>query len=301
MISTPAKRRVFCAGIARNCEESLVNTISIVDKSIPSSWMHEWLVVESDSTDTTVDVLAELSIQRADFSFVSEGKLEQKLPALTERLAFCRNIYLQAAMKAQADFLLIVDLDGVVTQVPEGLIGELLEEDGDWTALFANQSGPYYDLAALRHTFWNPTDPFGYQDFLISAGYNKRAAATKAIVDKMLTLKPSIPRIEVQSAFGGMALYKLSDLPADINYLGLIGGRQVCEHVPLNESLVKLGRRLFIEPRLIIARYTEHTYQLSRTNRILAKILRIFVLPFGESKFESTVNLLARLYRKLGK
>jgi hypothetical protein len=202
-------------------------------------------------------------------------------------------------MNSNSNFLLIVDLDGIVTRIPDGLLKELLEEEGDWAALFANQSGPYYDLAALRHQHWNPEDPFMYQDFLLSVGYKRRAAAKKAIVEKMLLIQSSAPRIRVDSAFGGMAIYRLSHLPTSSRYKGIVDGQQVCEHVPLNSSLSAINLGLYIEPKLIIAKYTEHTYQLSKFNRLLANLLAIFVMPLGEDKFESAVIRLAKIHQRL--
>ena len=65
--------------------------------------------------------------------------------------------------------------------------------------------------------------------------------------------------VPVNSAFGGVAIYNLSSIPASATYKGSIPseGRpacmiaEICEHVPFHEALKKARARLFINTRFI--------------------------------------------------
>jgi hypothetical protein len=53
--------------------------------------------------------------------------------------------------------------------------------------------------------------------------------------------------IDVDSAFGGIAIYKLSAIPADCNYSGLKPtGEEDCEHVEFHKCLKKNGAKIYI-------------------------------------------------------
>lgn len=288
--------KIMCVGLARNCEKTLEQTVAIVEKAIPEKCEAYWYIVESDSEDETENVLQRLSSSKKNFGYASLGNLRYEIGGLTERLAFCRNLYLDEAASLQPDLLLVVDLDGVVERIPEGLIETIAHDQSEWSAIFGNQNGPYYDLLALRHPSWNPTNPFDYMNFLMEIGISKRIAAKKAIVEKMIVIPANTDRIPVDSAFGGIAIYRFPDFSPGIRYVGNQAGKPICEHVPLNLGLVASGKKLFIEPKLQIARYTEHTYQLSPRNRFFAILLRLFVAPFGERAFESAVERLAKIY-----
>lgn len=293
--------KIMCVGAARNCERTVEPTIAVIEAALPEEWEISWYVVESDSDDATVSVLQALSRSKSNFSYVTKGDLRHEISEWTERLAFCRNLYLDEAATTKPDLLLVADLDGVIKFFPDGLMETIVRDQSEWSAIFGNQNGPYYDLLALRHSSWNPGNPFDYMNFLMELGLSKRISAKKAIVEKMIRIPPSANRIPVDSAFGGIAIYRFSDLSPSMRYVGNEDGNPICEHVPLNLSLVAAGKRLFIEPKLQIARYTEHTYQLSPSNRLFSALMRVIFGPFSERAFETAVEKLAKFYLRIRK
>ena len=69
----------------------------------------------------------------------------------------------------------------------------------------------------------------------------------------MVNIKPSAELIEVDSAFGGLAIYRKSDIPQDASYVGVDeNGDEVCEHVSFHFSIKKNKGKIFINPKLII-------------------------------------------------
>ena len=69
--------------------------------------------------------------------------------------------------------------------------------------------------------------------------------------------------IEVDSAFGGFALYRPEAI-GNALYEGLTAvGDAICEHVPFHAEMRKNQKKLFINPNLINARSTDHTHRMN--------------------------------------
>ena len=92
---TAMERRFFITGTVRDAEESVVGSVSAIDAAFRKIGATRWFVVESDSCDQTLKRLAELVETMDDFSFVSLGSLQSRLAERTDRIAFCRNRYLE--------------------------------------------------------------------------------------------------------------------------------------------------------------------------------------------------------------
>src|SRR5262249_18296648 len=104
-------------GVARDCSGTLeVDVIRLLAalRCFKSVW---WLIIESDSTDDTLNVLNKLSVTIPKFRFLSLGRLRDIIPLRTERIAHCRNQYLQELREnplyEEADYDAVADLDGI--------------------------------------------------------------------------------------------------------------------------------------------------------------------------------------------
>lgn len=262
------------------------------------------LVVESDSSDSTSAQLARLSLQDSRITFVSLGKLADVIPERLERIAHCRNVYLDFLEQAGAsfEFAVIADLDGVNSGLGIKQLAEL-NIDGDWAGCFANQTGPYYDIGALRSKVWQENDPFESRRRLIENGFCFEQANQLSIISKMITLPIHTPPIEVDSAFGGFAVYRTKWLKG-ARYSATLPGESPLqvEHVALNLSIRDRGGQLFIIPSMTNARYTEHTSHLRWISKLTFWILRP-LLPLvkrvlGESRSDAAGIKIRNFFRR---
>ncbi len=114
----------------------------------------------------------------------------------------------------------------------------------------ANQLGPYYDVWGLRHDLWNPSDCWNNNELLTSV-LGELNARKVSISSKMIHLNPSQAPIKVQSAFGGLALYRRNILKGQSYSETLVNGKEVCDHVDLNLRLSSFGYKLIINPKMI--------------------------------------------------
>jgi hypothetical protein len=122
----------------------------------------------------------------------------------------------------------------------------------------ANQWGPYYDIFALRHHLWSPNNCWDAQRFLVKQGFNELHSKFIGVFSRMVTVPESGPWIEVDSAFGGLAIYKRGKIQG-LRYTGVTPeGAEISEHVPFHAQIKAQGGRIFINPKLINTKISEH-------------------------------------------
>jgi hypothetical protein len=203
------------------------------------------------------------------------GTLSGTIPHRTARIAHCRNVYLDELnanpLYSEIDYVVVADLDGANSLVTEEGFASCWRRS-DWDVCTANQRGPYYDIWALRHCLWCPNDWEHEYKFLMTHNVRSEAARWAACYSRMITIDPMEEWIEVDSAFGGLAIYRRQVL-CGVRYVGLDeSGGEVCEHVTLHNQLRLNGCRIFINPQLINTALTEH----SRGMRLVPRLRRYF-------------------------
>jgi len=262
-------------GCVRNGAKTVRHAVDTLARATAGFANVQFFVVESDSTDATLAELERLRQQSDRFAFVSLGALDERIPARTERIAHCRNRYVEElranARYASADYVMVADLDGVNDDLrPEALATCWNPAAAPWDVVTANQLDAYYDIWALRHPDWCPVDCHHQYARLRPIFGHPRALAI-AIHSRMARLSPDAAWIEVDSAFGGLAIYRREALLAG-SYSGLQAGQSVCEHVPLHAQLRARGLRIFINPALINAHRTDHSARIRLHVRLRREI-----------------------------
>lgn len=242
-------------GTIRNCQKQIFQTIKCLDKALYFANKIEYFFVESDSDDNTLDSLKKLSNQKNNFRYESFGRLRKNLPIHTQRLALCRNRYLEELKKetnSWVKYLIVVDTDGVCRNINSQVIKECISEEG-WSVYTANVKGSYYDIWALRHDIWSPNDCWQATKQELNIGLSRFESESKNVYSRMIKVNSSQRKIAVDSAFGGLAIYKKTSISEDAIYIGLCkDGEKVCEHISFHNSIKKNQGLIFIHPKLII-------------------------------------------------
>jgi hypothetical protein len=150
----------------------------------------------------------------------------------------------------------MLDLDDVLAsgKLVTTLKSCFLYNTEQWDAMFANCSNKYYDIYALRikkyltSCCWNNVNELKQKGVPHKEAYNQ-------CIDKYIIHYPvNSPLIPVVSAFGGAGLYKLSSIE-NVTYNGYEEthlDKQICEHVPFHTALKLNGRKLYINPSMLI-------------------------------------------------
>lgn len=275
-----SSEEIAILAICRNVENNLESELlKLIDAFSDFTRLHI-RIVESDSSDNTVNLLKQLSETLLNFEYRSLGNLELSIENRWERIAYCRNTYLQMLREDQdlskVTYFAVADLDGVNTLIDRSAVLSCWLRD-DWDVCTANQNAPYYDVFALRHSIWSPDDCWKFENSLRRQGVHPTLATEIAVYKRQRWISKFSEWIEVDSAFGGLAIYRRSIL-RDAQYRGILNdGSIVCEHVPFHESLRSYGARIFINPRMINASWNAHTAPHRRLNRLKRAIKLFFV------------------------
>jgi hypothetical protein len=238
-----------------------------IKKAIKKIGSLDIYLVESDSTDKTINLLEKLQESNTNFSFISFGNLKLQFEDRIDRIRFCRNAYVDFIRKNNAiknwNYILAVDLDGMNSAINARKIANSISKSEHWDACFANQTLGYYDLYALRAPGWVDEDCFfelrklqrenifvarfknSFLNFL-TAFWHFDKLRQKAIYSKMKCLSGDL--ISVNSAFGGFAIYKTKIFDHyDYTKMDFSSGS---EHLDLHSKCKQDGLRLVIDPEL---------------------------------------------------
>jgi hypothetical protein len=297
MRKSPSEAEILIAGPARNNADTLATEVGTLLNSVVGFKMSYCLVVESDSTDNTLASLEGLKKLIPSFDYISLGHLTKKMSRRTERLACARNRILEELRNnpkySAVDYIVMADLDGINRSITREKIESCWDLTEPWDVITAVQSDRYYDIWALRHPDWNPIDCFTQRARLESV-IGKEAANHLAVKAKQVVL-PNSGMIEVDSAFGGLAIYKRDALLSG-KYVGVDDtGNEACEHISLHADLRKAGYRIFINCALVNSAHHIDPPPPPPKGRTMAGIKlfqKIGIGLFGEERFHKYLDLL---------
>ena len=140
-------------GAARGIADKLPKSLATMTQ-IAALWSKSAIVIaENGSTDGTKAILETFRQSDPDRHRILTLDAEANaIPARTMRLALVRNRLLEYihAHYTTYEYILMVDLDGILDDFDIHSIGKALKTPEPWDALFANSAGKYYDIWALR-------------------------------------------------------------------------------------------------------------------------------------------------------
>ena len=257
----PKDSRVVITGLVRDAAEKMPNDVENLLRAFGGFKEVKMLIIESDSKDDTLLKLGQLQDKYRNVEYFSLGSLHSKLPERVDRLSYCRQFALSeiSSRYPSFDYVCVADLDGMNTHISsEGI--ESCWERGGWDVCAANQLGHYYDVYALRHPTWCPRDYSLDERELLDSGMHPMKARREAVHKKQRKISKNQDWIEVDSAFGGLAIYKMPlYIRGKYSSRQPVTGNILCEHVLFHETLKKQGANIFINPKLInceIRRFT---------------------------------------------
>jgi len=237
------KYNVIFAGTIKNVEAYIQKTLDNINKCGEKFNSYLLIIYENDSTDKTREIL--LQNKKNIYEYIFEDNVTE--PRRTMRLANGRNKILDRVREIQKNnndyynYLIMLDMDDVNQS---GKFVDTIDtcfEYDNWDILTGNQSDKYYDLWALRKKgdmecdcwkmhFGHGFDPY-YKSFIYLPNH----------------------LLEVDSAFGGIGIYKLSSIPDECNYVGRYNNDEYehCEHVEFHRCIKKSGKGIYINTKFL--------------------------------------------------
>ena len=266
-------RKVLFAGCARDCAEFLPDIFSNLTRLSSLFTQSAFICVENDSSDGTGEALASYQPSVPGMHLIRLDGLAARLPQRTLRIAFARNAILEYARQwedvREFDYVMLLDLDNVSSH-PLDLAAidaalNWMEHSERIAGVFPNQLGTYYDMWALRHPSICPADLWEeVYDYQMANGVSDQEAFDAVFAPRTFNIPVDFPALSVESAFGGLGIYKMQHfLNAPNPYIGskvkVVNQRgsrgiinwQTCEHVHFHQGLRARGGELYILPFLI--------------------------------------------------
>jgi hypothetical protein len=304
--------RVLLVGTVSNVSKNFSKDFRNVYKALNSLYQVETFLVESDSTDNTPAILNDFAGEFEDFTYETLGQLRRTIPERIERIRYCRNRYVEH-IRAELEsrewkYIFVADLDGMNSRLTANAIRSCFERD-DWDVCLSNQSGGYYDILALRHPIWQPNNYYielnrqrelsvGFPSWLkylpskVSRFLEDDFRKNNLIYSKMRRISPREPWLEVDSGFGGFAIYK-PHIFIQYDYSKLVPSSQDSEHIDLHLKARADGKKLLINPRLINSGW--NTYNLNRIFLIRQIRRLVWGLPAVHKIFSMTKSSFRKL------
>ena len=247
------------------------NAASVVDRNVRT--LHDVLertcgdaftivVYENDSTDDTASRLGQLARSLPRLKVICERGVDARHPERIARIAHCRERLLAEARAIDAatpcTHYVVVDLDSRIAESirPEQLSAAIRKlDDEGLDGVFPLSSPVYYDIAALRAPPWCAGDCIldRVRDL---PRYGAYGAVLMHVVAKQKPVGEFPPGslIPVESAFGGVGVYRFEAI-RDKTYLSHdYVTSPFCEHVVLHSQLHKLA----IDTDFVISAPAEH-------------------------------------------
>ena len=290
---------ILIAGPARNIAAYINQELEGLYQAMHNFKCIHGLVVESDSDDDTTQQLAALKLRLPNFNYISFGRLIKQIPMRTARLAYARNRIVTEVKDnpryAKVDFIAMADLDGINRHISAQSIAQCWEVAEEWDVITANQANTYYDVWTLRHRDWSPVDCM-VQMHKLEPILGESAAQNLAVQAKQVHLSTNQGMIEVDSAFGGLGIYRRAAFLAG-RYSGVNTAEQEeSDHIAFHADLRKQGYRIYINSALINSSHhldppppplaKKHTFFIIRAAQWLGRLL------FGHKRFNKYLDLL---------
>ncbi len=266
---------IYFVGLSKNCLLTLRKNIDFINLLIKEEvGVEKIIIVDSDSNDGTKEYCK--SLKNDKVLFIEEDNIKNKFQNRIEILSHCRNIGLQNIEKTNDVLYIPIDLDIDLFSLikPKSFI-ELLnnfQNNKDIDALFPYSEPYYYDIFALRKQGWvdNNTILQAHklkQKFKIGSFFFNYFFVFKKQINKN---KFSENLIRVESAFGGIGLYKINKNKNVLYETKDIDTEFYSEHLSFNNNF----KNLFIDKNWAVPAPEEHiNFHLLRK---LEKVFYIF-------------------------
>lgn len=253
-------KNVVIAILARDCEESLIKNIPLVEELRNKFTWSQVVVVENDSIDDTKKILSDWERISNGVKIISQDFGTKTIPDQTaeitspttsyyriEKMAFYRNIYLDyiSTLQHEIDYVIIIDID-IKWFSTDGLVNSILEMRDNWGGIFPN--------GITKGEIWGVTSKIYYDIFAICEyPVMDVFSFTQESLDKSFkTINKNIKGSKYYSlisAFSGVGIYKyeaIKNLRYTVVKNSVNSTEAICEHIPFNNEIIKAGYRNYI-------------------------------------------------------
>jgi len=269
---------IYFVGLSKNCLLTLRKNIDFINLLIEEGvGVEKIIIVDSDSNDGTKEYCK--SLKNDNILFIEEDNVKNNFNNRIEILSHCRNIGLQNIEKTNDVLYIPIDLDIDLFSLikPKSFIDLVknFQNNKDIDALFPYSEPYYYDIFALRKQGWVDNNAVLQahklkQKFKIGSFFFNYFFVFKKQINKN---KFSEDLIRVESAFGGIGLYKINKNKNYLYETKDIDTEFYSEHLSFNNNF----KNLFIDKNWAVPAPEEHiNFHLLRKLSKVVYIVKTF-------------------------
>lgn len=268
-------KNIVIAGLARDCSINLQKNIPRIEELRNQfSWSHV-VVVENDSLDGTKLVLDKWKNTSNEVTIISENfgslTIPEKSAVITspgtsyyriDKMSFYRNIYMNFinSIDKQIDYLIVIDLDIEFFSV-DGVLNSIIKSPKNFGGIFANGVTTNNILGIKSKLYF---DIFAVYEYPLKTSFSY---TFDSLEKTFKTINCNVKKHDfysVISAFSGIAIYNFNAV-RDLKYKAIRNSLNdndaLCEHIFLNEQLIKSGYKNYISRDLLV-NYGNHNLGL---------------------------------------
>lgn len=268
------EKDIVIAVLARDCEKSLIENIKLIEEVRSYFRWSKVVVVENDSKDNTKALLFNWENSKPGVKIISQDYNTLTIPNKTssnikplvsffriEKMAKYRNIYIDYVKEINhnIDNLIVIDID-VQSFSVKGVVDSILKCQDKCGGVFA------YGVT-VRRIFNKVYSKIFYDIFAVQEYSMRNIPLFKSENSRNIlrSISANLSNKEVYkviSAFGGIAVYNYRAV-CDLEYKVVVNtfdeNEAICEHIPFNTEIVKLGYSNYIAKNMEVV-YGEHSF-----------------------------------------
>lgn len=241
--NTAQKSNLVICGLIRDAEKHISFLVRRIEKLGSMFKSYKVVLYENDSIDQTKNLLKVWSSLNKNVEIISEvlkRERNEQDHSLKRRqdMAYYRNKYLTRVNELESDYVIILDTD-IHGFSYNGILNSL-----GWNLDVCGSNGVVYkseENGKVRRIYY---DSWAYLDKENKSEQEKN----------LMTFQNGEDPIEVDSCFGGLAIYK-SKVLKDVKYEDWS-----CDHVTLHKQIKDNGYKIWLNPSNTVL-YTTHYYE----------------------------------------
>jgi hypothetical protein len=260
----PESLRVVLVGCARDCGAYMQPVFRNISRIINMPCISEWKMVlfENDSKDETLAMLKEFQqIAKERMVVLCEKDLDNRYGYKTERMSYARNCIMEEIEGELGDFdiLINIDMDDACSMElqTESLSSALqLVHTGEWGCVSFGRK-QYYDMWAWRSAAVSTENCWADDPHYESMSNHARVQGViRPAIEAALAQQQAGAPLEVDSAFGGFAVYSASAIRGCRYHHFDDAGEFDCEHVAFHRHMKANGARIGVLPDHLFDKYS---------------------------------------------
>jgi hypothetical protein len=244
-------KKISFLACVRNCKNTIDESLALMSEIGRRFQSYDISIFENDSNDGSGGHLKSLT-SKDRLKLFQYDNLDEIFPLRAQRLSFGRNLLLNSLIGSNIDYFVVLDMDGVASKNFDiQSFFSNFEYEECWDAVFPINQNQYYDIWTFRHkSLWN-IDYEEKMNAVPTQFSNKKLIEFYLTSIMQLGVNDLKSWLRVESAFGGMGIYKY-DRFREFRYSATLNGRHICEHVPFHTHASEFGRQLYINPKFIV-------------------------------------------------